>query len=121
MLCPASAGCYGDEVINKSRKIVRKNLKRILNPSEAEIKKNMSSEVKLLIIVIASFIIVGSDSTTAVRNGAYHNVVIDVQPFVPADDCSNFLLRLEVRFFIFFFLEKLLKRFLSHRKYFEKT
>lgn len=80
----------------------------------------MTSEVKLLAIVIASIIIVGTGSTT-VRNGAYHNVVIDVQSLVPTDDWLNFLLKLEVRFLFIAQnknIRKFLKRFLSRREYF---
>jgi hypothetical protein len=56
----------------------------------------MSIEVKVLLMLAS--IIAGSSSTT-VKSGAYHNIVIEVEKDVPVDDCSNFLLSLEVRFF----------------------
>lgn len=52
----------------------------------------------MLLLVIAS-LIVGSTRSTTVRNGAYHNIVIDILKDVPAEDCSEFLLRLEVRIY----------------------
>jgi len=54
----------------------------------------MSLEVKLMIIVV--FTSIASIQSTAVRNGAYHNIVIEIQKDVPSNDCSNFLLTLEV-------------------------
>lgn len=55
----------------------------------------MSIQVKVLLMLLS---IAGSSSTT-VKSGAYHNVVIEVEKDVPVDDCSNFLLSLEVRYF----------------------
>lgn len=55
----------------------------------------MSFEVKLLVLI--SLLSVTSITSTRVRNGAYHNIVVEIQKDVPFDDCSNFLLSLEVR------------------------
>lgn len=57
----------------------------------------MSFGVKLMIIAAFTSIANVVESTT-VRNGAYHNIVIEIQKDVPASDCSNFLLSLEVIF-----------------------
>lgn len=44
--------------------------------------------------------IVGATTKSAiVQNGAYHNVVVEIQRDVPHDDCVNFLSNLEVRYF----------------------
>ena len=56
----------------------------------------MSIAVKLMLIAVLS---IASTSSITVRNGAYHNIVIEIERDVPYDDCSNFLLSLEVRFF----------------------
>lgn len=56
----------------------------------------MSFGVKLMII--AAFTSIANVESTTVRNGAYHNIVIEIQKDVPASDCSNFLLSLEVIF-----------------------
>jgi hypothetical protein len=56
----------------------------------------MSIEVKVLLMLAS---IIASSSSTTVKSGAYHNIVIEVEKDVPVDDCSNFLLSLEVRFF----------------------
>lgn len=56
----------------------------------------MSIGVKsLFILAIAA----ACSASVRIRNGAYRNLVIDIQHDVPADDCLNFLLSLEVRFF----------------------
>lgn len=59
----------------------------------------MSFEVKLVLISLLS---VASINSTRVQNGAYHNIVVEIQKDVPFDDCSNFLLSLEVRNFNLF-------------------
>lgn len=56
----------------------------------------MSIEVKLLIVITASIIIARTDSTSLI-NGAYRDVVVELQRDLPADDCAGFLLGLEVR------------------------
>lgn len=57
----------------------------------------MSITVKLrLLIVVLSMACARS---TEVKNGAYQNVVVEIHKDVPVDDCTNFLLSLEVRFF----------------------
>lgn len=63
----------------------------------------MSIEVKLLIVITASIIIARTDSTSLI-NGAYRNVVVELQRDLPADDCSGFLLGLEVRHFEMIFM-----------------
>lgn len=47
-------------------------------------------------MIIVVFTSIASVQSTTVRNGAYHNVVIEIQRDVPSSDCSNFLLSLEV-------------------------
>lgn len=49
--------------------------------------------VKLMFIAVLS---ISSIRSITVRNGAYHNIVIEIDREVPVDDCSNFLLNLEV-------------------------
>lgn len=51
-------------------------------------------EVKLLLVAI----IIALTDSTSIRSGAYHNVVVELQSGLPVDDCSSFLLSLEVRY-----------------------
>lgn len=54
------------------------------------------------VMLIAVLSIANTRSIT-VRNGAYHNVVIEIEKDVPASDCFKVLLSLEVRLFDAFF------------------
>lgn len=55
-------------------------------------------EVKLLLVAI----IIALTDSRSIRSGAYHNVVVELQPGLPVDDCSSFLLSLEVRYWTFY-------------------
>jgi hypothetical protein len=51
----------------------------------------------MMLLMLITSVLVGSSRSTTVRNGAYHNIVIDILKDVPVEDCSEILLRLEVR------------------------
>lgn len=83
--------------VEKREKNPENRKKKVKTSAERERKgKKMSIEVKVLLMLAS---IIASSSSTTVKSGAYHNIVIEVEKDVPVDDCSNFLLSLEVRFF----------------------
>ena len=57
----------------------------------------MSNLWNLVLIVILS---IANTRSITVRNGAYHNIVVEIEKDVPADECFNILLSLEVRLFL---------------------
>lgn len=56
----------------------------------------MSALWNVLLVVALSL---ASTRSMTVKNGAYYNIVVEIQKDVPADDCFGFLLSLEVRIF----------------------
>lgn len=57
----------------------------------------MSIAVKLMLIAVLG---IPNARAITVRNGAYHNIAIEIERDVPqSSDCSNYLLSLEVRLF----------------------
>lgn len=53
--------------------------------------------------MLVAVLSIANTRSITVRNGAYHNVVIEIEKDVPASDCFNILLSLEVRLFDGFF------------------
>lgn len=54
-------------------------------------------------VMLVAVLSIANTRSITVRNGAYHNVVIEIEKDVPASDCFNILLSLEVRLFDGFF------------------